>query len=109
MNSCVLSDWSNVPGENINQINFLKKRLEDGRKNKCKHQMVFMHHPLFGQDPNEKDNHMILPKSQRLIFLDLLEKYKKARTVGKDEAFYSGDGSKVSSKDDIELPNPIGP
>ena len=40
---------------------------------------------------------------------DLLEKYKKARTVGKDEAFYSGDGSKVSSKDDIELPNPIGP
>ena len=75
LNSCVLSDCSNVPGENVNQIMFLEKRLQAGVKNKCKHQMVFMHHPLFGQDPNEVDNHMILPKSQRLIILDLLEKY----------------------------------
>ena len=75
LNSCVLFDWSRVPGENLKQIEFLEEQLESGQQNKAKHQLIFMHHPLFGTDPNEEDNHMVLPKSQRSTILDLLERY----------------------------------
>ena len=76
LNSCVLFDWSYVPGENIKQIDFLKKRLIEGIYKECNHQMIFMHHPLFGLDPGEADSHMVLPKNQRSIILDLLDEYK---------------------------------
>ena len=75
LNSTVLFDWSQVPGEDINQIQFLKDELESGRKNNSQHQMIFMHHPLFGSKPDEEDSEKVLPKIQRSIILDLLEKY----------------------------------
>ncbi|SVB04581.1 uncharacterized protein METZ01_LOCUS157435 [marine metagenome] len=75
LNSCVLFDWSKVAGENSKQITFLEQQLQTGRQNKSSHQLIFMHHPLFGTDPEEEDSHMVLPKSQRSIILDVLERY----------------------------------
>lgn len=75
LNSSVLFDWSKVPGENIKQIEFLKTQLEIGQKDKCKHQLIFMHHPLFGSDPQEDDSPWVLPKSQRSVILDLIENF----------------------------------
>ena len=76
LNSCVLSDWSKVPNEDSKQITFLEQQLETGKQNKSSHQLIFMHHPLFGADPEEEDSHMVLPKSQRAKFLKLLDRYK---------------------------------
>ncbi|MBN18635.1 MAG: hypothetical protein CL758_04045 [Chloroflexi bacterium] len=75
LNSCVLFDCTNVLGADVEQIKFLEEKLKEGFNNNCKEQMIFMHHPLFGQDPYEKDDHMVLPKNQRKIILNLLEKY----------------------------------
>ena len=76
LNSCVLFDWSNVPNEDAKQITFLEQQLEIGKQSKVVHQLIFMHHPLFGNDPKEEDSHMVLPKSQRSKFLKLLDDYK---------------------------------
>ena len=75
LNSCVLFDWSKVPGENVKQTTFLEQQLELGQENRCKHQLIFMHHPLFGSDPEEDDSHMVLPSSQRSVILNLLERF----------------------------------
>ena len=76
LNSCVLFDWSKVAGENSKQITFLEQQLQNGQQNKSSHQLIFMHHPLFGTDPEEDDDHMVLPKSQRSKILNLLDLYK---------------------------------
>ena len=75
LNSTVLFDSSQVPGKDNNQIQFLTNELESGRKNNSQHQMIFMHHPLFGSQPDEEDSEKVLPKTQRYQILDLLEKY----------------------------------
>ena len=75
LNSCVLFDWSETPGENVNQIRFLEQQLMIGRANNSIHQLIFMHHPLFGTHPEDEDSHMVLPKSQRLQILNLLERF----------------------------------
>ena len=75
LNSCVLSDWSKVPGENVIQTQFLENQLQVGKKFNSKYQFVFMHHPLFGTDPNEDDGHMVLPISQRSLILNLISKF----------------------------------
>ena len=76
LNSCVLQDWSKVVGENTKQITFLEQQLQNGQQNNSSHQLIFMHHPLFGTDPEEDDGHMVLPKSQRVKILNLLDLYK---------------------------------
>ena len=76
LNSCVLQDWSKVVGENTKQITFLEQQLQNGQQNNSSHQLIFMHHPLFGTDSEEDDDHMVLPKSQRAKILNLLELYK---------------------------------
>ena len=75
LNSCVLFDWSETPGENVKQIRFLEQQLLSGQANNCDHQLIFMHHPLFGTHPEDDDSHMVLPKSQRFQILDLLERF----------------------------------
>ena len=76
LNSCVLQDWSKVPGEDSNQIRFSEEQLINGKKNKSTHKLIFMHHPLFGTEPEEEDGHMVLPKNQRKKILNLLDLYK---------------------------------
>ena len=34
-----------------------------------------MHHSLFGSDPEEEDSPMVLPRSQRSVILNLLERF----------------------------------
>tara|TARA_B110000116_G_scaffold251564_1_gene246747 strand:+ start:403 stop:1158 length:756 start_codon:yes stop_codon:yes gene_type:complete len=76
LNSCVLQDWSKVSGEDSKQIKFLEYQLQNSKKNKSLHKFIFMHHPLFGTNPEEEDGHMVLPKVQRRLILNLLDLYK---------------------------------
>lgn len=76
LNSCVLFDWSKVPGENAKQITFLEKQLQQGHESKMMHQFILMHHPLFGSEPKENDSERVLPKSQRELILNLVERFK---------------------------------
>ena len=76
--STIISSNNNIP---LLMLRKEKKKYGtakqiEGMYKECNHQMIFMHHPLFGLDPEEADSHMVLPKIQRSIILDLLDEYK---------------------------------
>ncbi|MQG18418.1 MAG: hypothetical protein FI687_01375 [SAR202 cluster bacterium] len=75
LNSTVLFDSKEVPGADIEQIEFLKNSLLEGNANNVQHQMIFMHHPLFGSQPNEENSEKVLPKTNRKKLLKLIESH----------------------------------
>ena len=74
-NTCV--DPSDVPGEWERQLDFLRGDLQSARESDSTHVVVFGHHPLFGEDPDEADSTMVIPGERRRVLLDLF----KARGV----------------------------
>ena len=69
VNSCLAFDPSEVPSEWEAELTFLTEDLAGAGESK--HRILFMHHPLFGEDPTEADNHMSIPQAQRKELLNL--------------------------------------
>ena len=75
VNSCVCSDPSNVPEEWERILEFLKTDLDAARANGCENIVIFMHHPLFLDRPDEDDGYFSIPRKRREVLLDVLKSH----------------------------------
>ncbi len=73
LNSCVAFDDSQVPGEWERQLAFLRTSLEAARDRVSAHTVIFLHHPIYRQDPGEEDSWAAIPGDKRRALLDLFE------------------------------------
>ena len=73
LNSSVAFDDSEVPQEWERQVAFLRSSLRDAQTKGSNHIIVFLHHPLYAEHPEEEDSWAVLPQEKRKILLDLLE------------------------------------
>ena len=76
LNSAICYDPDLVPDEWDNLISFLGRELEIASRSNVTHKIIFMHHPLYLDNPNEEDNYFVIPLRRRLIILDLLVEYE---------------------------------
>jgi len=89
LNSCVLQRPENVPGELDRQMTFVESTLRSARSRGAKHIIVFMHHPLFLDHPEEPDEDLpfapsppnqepgywTVPRVRRMPLLELFRQY----------------------------------
>ena len=75
LNSSVGFDDSEVPHEWDRQLSFLSSSLSDAQANGSNHILVFAHHPLYAEHPEEEDSWAALPGDKRKILLDLFESH----------------------------------
>ena len=73
LNSCVAFDDTQVRGEWDRQLEFLRSSLKEARGKGSAHVVVFDHHPLYGQHPDEEDSWAVVPREKRKVLLDLFE------------------------------------
>jgi len=73
LNSCVCFDPTDVPDEWESLIAFLKSDLHEAQANGTKNILVFVHHPLFLDSPDEPDGYLVIPKTRRAVLLDILK------------------------------------
>ena len=64
-----------IPGEWDRLWDFLKSALQEARDSGRTHIVVFTHHPLFLDHPDEDDSHLAVPRERRLALLELLHAY----------------------------------
>ncbi len=76
LNSSVGFDDSQAPGEWDRQIAFLQTSLNEAQDRGSAHKVIFLHHPLYNQDPGEEDSWKVLPRDKRGALLELMEKYE---------------------------------
>ena len=73
LNSNIAFDSSEVPGEWERQQEFLAHTLSQGNDSRENHIVVFTHHPLFLDYPEEDDSHLVVPRERRRIILRMLK------------------------------------
>ena len=76
INSAICYDPSLVPNEWDDLIYFLEKELQVAATSQYKHRIIFMHHPLYLNDPHEGDNYLVIPSERRSRMLDLITEYE---------------------------------
>jgi len=75
LNSSICYDPGSVPDEWDNLISFLEKELQIAASVQKRHKIIFMHHPLYLNDPNEGDNYFVIPSVRRARIIDLITEY----------------------------------
>lgn len=75
INSGICFDPTQVPDEWNTLLNFLKDDLVAAREKGCDDIVVFTHHPLFLDHPEEGDGYFVIPRVRRSAILDLLESH----------------------------------
>ena len=75
LNSSICYDPGSVPDEWDNLISFLEKELQIAASVQKRHKIIFMHHPLYLNDPNEGDNYFVIPSVRRAKIIDLITEY----------------------------------
>ncbi len=73
LNSCVAYDAGDVPDEWEALVKFLRKDIQAARDSGCEDIVVFMHHPLFVDHPDEEDGYFVIPGERRSVILDILK------------------------------------
>ena len=76
LNSSVAFDDSQVPQEWDRQVAFLRSSLREAQTKGSANIMVFLHHPLYDQDPEEADSWAVLPRDKRRVLLDIFETHR---------------------------------
>ena len=76
LNSAICYDPELVPDEWNNLISFLERELEIASRSNITHKIIFMHHPLYLNAPNEDDNYFVIPLRRRSRILDLLVEHE---------------------------------
>jgi 3',5'-cyclic AMP phosphodiesterase CpdA len=74
LNSCLIAAPQGVPTEAAAQDKWLEAELASARKGAARHIVVFLHHPLFANSPDEPDKYENLPLERRTRLLDLFRK-----------------------------------
>ena len=75
LNSSICYDPGSVPDEWDTLISFLEKELQIAASVRQRHKIIFMHHPLYLNDPNEGDNYFVIPSARRAKIIDLITEY----------------------------------
>jgi len=75
LNSSICYDPGSVPDEWEILISFLEKELQTAASVQQRHKIIFMHHPLYLNDPNEGDNYFVIPSARRAKIIDLITEY----------------------------------
>ena len=75
LNSSICYDPGSVPDEWDILISFLEKELQIAASVQQRHKIIFMHHPLYLNDPNEGDNYFVIPLARRAKIIDLITEY----------------------------------
>ncbi|NLX53858.1 MAG: hypothetical protein GXY58_01950 [Planctomycetaceae bacterium] len=75
LNSCLLKSPHSAPQQAAQQEVWLRAELEQARRDKVPHVIVFQHHPWFATDIDEADTYNSLPLQDRRRFLDLLAEH----------------------------------
>ena len=75
LNSCICCEPGLVPDEWNTLISFLEYELRIAASTHQKHKIIFMHHPLFLNDPNEGDSYQVIPLERRAKIIDLITEY----------------------------------
>lgn len=73
LNSNIAVNPSEVPYEWQRQLDFLDSTLKEATQLGVTHIVLFTHHPLFVDDPDEEDSHIVVPKVRRKILLNMLQ------------------------------------
>ena len=76
VNSAICYDPELVPDEWHILISFLKRELQLAESSQYKHKLIFMHHPLYLNDPNEGDSYLAIPSERRSNIIDLIMAYE---------------------------------
>lgn len=75
LNSCIIAHGEYVPQDAEKQWDWLNHDLERNVSTNNSHVIVFMHHPLFLNDPEEADDYFNIPRKMRRVYLNLFRKY----------------------------------
>ncbi len=75
LDSTLIYDSRQVPGEAEKQEAWLRAELEKAKRDGVRHIVVFQHHPWFVHSPDEPDQYENLPKASRARYLKLFEEY----------------------------------
>ena len=75
LNSSICYDPGSVPDEWEILISFLEKELQIAASVQQRHKIIFMHHPLYLNNPNEGDNYFVIPSARRAKIIDLITEY----------------------------------
>ena len=75
LNSTVIHNPDSVSAEYDAQLLWLKQELAKARDRQPNHILIFLHHPLFLEEPDERDKYFNLPIERRKVYLDLLRTY----------------------------------
>ena len=75
INSNVAFNPPKIPGEWERLRDFLKSALQEARDAGRTHIVVFTHHPLFLDHPEEDDSTLAVPRERRQVLLELLHAY----------------------------------
>ena len=73
LDSTLIFDSRQVPGEAEKQEAWLRAELEKAKRDGIAHIVVFQHHPWFVHSPDEPDQYENLPKASRVRYLKLFE------------------------------------
>ena len=71
LNSSICYDPGSVPDEWDILISFLEKELQIAASVQQRHKIIFMHHPLYLNDPNEGDNYFVIPSARPVSYTHL--------------------------------------
>lgn len=72
LDSSIIMDPRNVPDEYVRQEAWLREELAKAKRDGMRHLVVFQHHLLFINAPDEKDSYYAFPLGRRRKYLDLL-------------------------------------
>lgn len=75
LNSLYLHSPQNVIPQARGQEAWLKEKLAEAQRKKYKNIVVFLHHPLFLNKPDEADEYFNIPIETRMRYLELFKKY----------------------------------
>lgn len=73
LNSSLIADPTGAPSMYAEQERWLEEELRTARDEGARHLVVFMHHSLFLNDPDEPDEYFNIPRERRDTYLDLLQ------------------------------------
>jgi 3',5'-cyclic AMP phosphodiesterase CpdA len=75
LNSCIVANAEHAQQDAEKQWNWLSNDLERTASTSKSHIIIFMHHPLFLNDPDEANDYFNIPRKIRQTYLDLFRKY----------------------------------
>jgi 3',5'-cyclic AMP phosphodiesterase CpdA len=75
LNSCIITQGQYVSQDAEEQWDWLSHDLQRTVSPDNSHTIVFMHHPLFLNDPDEADDYFNIPRQTRQVYLNLFRKH----------------------------------